>query len=229
MSIFAIIPVKMLSKSKSRLSSVLRPNERKTLTLSMFEDVLRSVTNSQVVDRVIVISPDQAVLKVAGSYNNVDPIAEKTLRGMNSAVREAIEYSSRNGVQKVLVIPADIPLVASRDLQEIVSLGKNVPVVISPSKSEKGTNALLLSPPTIIPTSYGQNSFQLHMKKAMMRGIHFEVYRSKRIALDIDTPEDLIDFVNLKSDTLSYKSLMRIAVVYRLRVSSQLVIPILQN
>jgi len=227
MSIFAIIPVKMLSKSKSRLSSVLRPNERKMLTLNMFEDVLRSVTNSQVVDRVIVISPDRAVLKVARSYD-VDSIAEKTLRGMNSAVREAIEYSSRDGAQKVLVIPADIPLVTPRDLQEIVSLGKNVPIVISPSKNENGTNALLLSPPTLIPTAYGQNSFQLHIKEAMMRGIHFEVYRSKRIALDIDTPEDLIDFVNLKSDTLSYKSLMRTAIVYRLKISSRLTVPILR-
>jgi len=221
-----IIPVKMLSKAKSRLSSVLRPNERQTLTLSMFEDVLRSVTNSQVVDRIIVISPDRAVLKVAGSYD-VELIAEKTLRGMNSAVREAIEYSSREGAQKVLVIPADIPLVTSRDLQEIVSLGKNVSVVISPSKSEKGTNALLLSPSNIISTSYGENSFQLHIKEAMRRGIRFEVYRSKSIALDIDTPEDLIDFVNLKPDTLSYKSLLRNAVIYRLKVSSQLPVPIL--
>jgi 2-phospho-L-lactate guanylyltransferase len=193
----------------------------------MFEDVLLSATNSQVIDRVAVISPDRAVSKVAESYA-VDAIAEKTLRGMNPAVREAIEYSSREGAQKVLVIPADIPLVTSRDLEEIVSLGKDVPVVISPSKSEKGTNALLLSPPNIIPTSYGQNSFKLHIKAAMRRGVRIEVYRSKRIALDIDTPEDLIDFVNLKPDTLSYESLMRNAVVYRLKASSQLTVPILR-
>jgi 2-phospho-L-lactate guanylyltransferase len=203
MSIFTIIPVKMLSKSKSRLSDVLSLKERQMLTLSMFEDVLRSVTNSQAIDRVIVISPDLAVSKIAKSYG-VDVIAEKTSRGMNPAVREAIEYSSRKGAQKVLVIPADIPLVAPRDLEEIVSLGKDVPVVISPSKSEKGTNALLLSPPDIIPTSYGQNSFKLHIDAAMRRGIRVETYRSKRVALDIDRPEDLIDFINLKPATLSY-------------------------
>jgi 2-phospho-L-lactate guanylyltransferase len=226
MSIFTIIPVKMLSKSKSRLSDVLSLDERQMLTLSMFEDVLRSVTNSQVIDKVVVISPDQAVSKIAKSYD-VDVITEKTSRGMNPAVREAIEYSSRKGAQKVLVIPADIPLVAPRDLEEIVSLGKDVSVVISPSKSEKGTNALLLSPPDIIPTSYGQNSFKLHIDAAVKRGIPVEIYRSKRVALDIDRPEDLIDFINLKPATLSYKSLMRIAIAERLRASSQLAVPVL--
>ncbi|MEM3088634.1 MAG: 2-phospho-L-lactate guanylyltransferase [Candidatus Bathyarchaeia archaeon] len=226
MSIFAIIPVKTLSKSKRRLSSVLSLDERQMLTLSMFEDVLRSMTISQVIDRVVVISPDLAVSKLAECYD-VDVIAEKTLRGMNSAVGEAIEYSLSEGAQKVLVVPADIPLVASRDLEEIISLGKDVSVVISPSKSERGTNALLLSPPNIIPTSYGQNSFKLHINAAMRRGIQPEIYRSKRVALDIDTPEDLIDFINLKPATLSYKLLMRIAIADRLRASGQLAVPIL--
>src|SRR5437660_11967634 len=56
---FAVIPVKGLLESKSRLSHSLGSREKKKLILAMLKDVLTSVEESELFSRVLVVSPDQ--------------------------------------------------------------------------------------------------------------------------------------------------------------------------
>ena len=44
--------------------------------------------------------------------------------GLNSAVKEATEWCMQQGAQAVLILPADIPLLSSEDVNKIVELGK---------------------------------------------------------------------------------------------------------
>jgi 2-phospho-L-lactate guanylyltransferase len=107
-------------------------------------------------------------------------------------------------------------------LDRILSLSERASIVISPSRSGEGTNALLLTPPDVSPTFYGSRSFQKHIDEAQKRKISFFKLRSSRIALDIDTVKDLEDFVLLNSNESSaYKLLDNSELLNKIRISSQ--------
>jgi 2-phospho-L-lactate guanylyltransferase len=209
LSVFLVIPIKKLSNSKTRLSSFLSPLERQALMLAMIKDVLKAVKSSKKIDNVIVTSSDLNVFKISKEFN-VEFVEEKFQHGLNYALKNAIEYCIKKNSKSVLIIPADIPLVLAEDLEEIIDLGKSSSVVITPSKNGHGTNALMLSPPNIIQPMYGKNSFYYHIHEAKIKGVKVKVYKSNRIALDIDTPKDLMDFMSLKTNTYTYKFLVKL-------------------
>lgn len=197
MAIFVVIPVKKLEEAKSRLSPLLTHEERKQFCIKMLEDVLRAVKSTRCVHRTLVVSMDPAVLRVAKRFDASSLM--ESLPGLNQAVSEAIDWCIWKGANSALILPADIPLVTPKDLNEILSLREKASMVISPSRNELGTNALLLTPPNTIPTFYGRHSFQRHIEEASKPGRSFHTIRSPRIAFDIDTVEDLTDFASLNA------------------------------
>jgi 2-phospho-L-lactate guanylyltransferase len=214
-SVFAIIPVKTLLKSKKRLSMVLNPQERQTLTLAMIEDVLKAIKCS-VVCQTIVISSDPTVEELANNYGA--SYLKERKHELNEAVKQAIEWCIQNKADSVLILPADIPLIKAEDINRIVELcPKGTSVVISPSQNG-GTNALLQKPPDLIPTHFGPNSFSKHAIEALHRGILTRVYRSKRVATDIDSPKDLEKLLKIKAQTVSHKFLEQIRANARLKL-----------
>jgi len=214
MSTFAIIPVKTLLESKKRLSVVLNPQERQTLTLAMLEDVLNAVKRS-IVCQTVVISSDSSVEELAKDFG-VSYLRERKPE-LNQAVKQATEWCIQNKANSVLILPADIPLIIPEDINRIVKLGfKETAVVISPSQNG-GTNALLQKPPDSIPTYFGPNSFSRHKTEALHRGIPTMVYRSKRVAMDIDSLKDLEELLKIKAQTASYKFLEQMKVNTRLK------------
>lgn len=215
MSVFAIVPVKKLDEAKSRLSSLLSDNERREFCLKMLEDVLATVKTTRFIRWTVVVSVDPTVLQAAKRFD-VFPLMESQ-PGLNQAVSEAINWCVQNGAKSTLILPADIPSVTPRDLNRIFSLGKEAAMVISPSRRGNGTNALLLTPPNTLPTFYGKQSFPRYIKEASKRAISFRTIKLPRIALDIDTVEDLAEFVKLNTkETSTHKFLMGIGIPQRL-------------
>ena len=217
MTVFVIIPVKRLDNAKSRLSSLLTDDERKQFCLKMLEDVLRTVKSTRRIHQTVVVSRDPAVLRIAETFGVVYLKEGKT--GLNEAVSEAIDWCVERRATSVIVLPADIPLVTPTDLNGILSLGEKASMVISSSISGKGTNALLLTPPNASPTFYGPNSFQRHIQEALKRKISLRRLRSPRIALDVDTVEDLKEFVSANAkETSAYKLLNKIGISNKLGI-----------
>lgn len=215
MSVFAVIPVKTLLKSKIRLSMVLNPQERQTLTLAMLEDVLKAVKCSMVC-QTVVISSDRTVKELANNFG-VSCLKERK-HELNQAVKQATEWCIQNNANSVLILPADIPLIIPEDINRIVKLcPKGTSVVISPSQNG-GTNALLQKPPDLIPTHFGPNSFRKHKTEALHKGILAKVYRSKRVATDIDSPKDIEKLLKIKAQTVSHKFLEQIGANTRLKL-----------
>ena len=181
----------------------------------MLGDVLATVKRTIRISWTVVTSADPKVLQVAKKFGAV-PLMEKK-SDLNQAVSEAINWCLWNGAKSTLILPADIPSVTPADLTRIFSLSKDVAMVISPSRSEDGTNALLLTPPNAHPTFYGKHSFPRYIKEASKRAISFRTIKLPRIALDIDTVGDLADFVRLNAkETNTYRFLMEIGILQRL-------------
>lgn len=216
-NVYVIIPVKRLDNAKSRLSSLLTDGERKQFCLKMLEDVLSAVKSTKCAHETVVVSKDPMVSQVAKNFE-VTHLKEKK-RGLNKTVSEAVDWCIEREATSVLVLPADIPLVIPTDLDRIFALGEKTSMVISPSRNGKGTNALLFTPPNVCPTFYGPHSFQRYIKEASKLKISLCRYRSPRIALDIDTVEDLTIFVSLNAkETSAYKVLEKVGVINKLKI-----------
>lgn len=205
MPTWAIIPVKRLSEAKSSLSAKLDPEQRSRLVLSMLADVLRAVNQAPSIASAIVVSPDERVLSFA-RLHGAEGVAEPGL-GLNEALKLAIRHTIFKGVDSVLILPADLPLLKSVDVENLIAAASAPKdVVIAPSKA-KGTNALFLRPPDLINLRFGGESFPLHLREASQAGVRPRIYRSNTVALDIDEPEDLLSVETLGMGTRTYEFL----------------------
>jgi 2-phospho-L-lactate guanylyltransferase len=212
---FAIVPVKRLNEAKSRLAPLLSENERRRFCLAMLKDVLKTVKNTGDIHRAVVVSKDPHVLQVAKKWGTY-PL-EESQSGLNQAISEAIKWCINMTAKSTLILPADIPLTSAQDLDQMLFLGRESPMVLCPSRTGDGTNALLLNPPRAIMTFYGRYSFRRYVEEASKRRISYHVHRSPRIALDIDTIKDLFDFVAMKAEkTYACKFLMKLGIRKRL-------------
>ncbi len=111
---------------------------------------------------------------------------------MNKALHLATRAAIGGGARRVLVLPADLPLVVPEDLQALLALASDPPsVVLAPDRRQDGTNALLVSPAGLIEYEFGPQSYDRHRAAALAAGARVAVCDRPGLALDLDLPEDL--------------------------------------
>lgn len=191
MTLWAIVPVKPMTKGKSRLAGSLTPEERLALNRQMLDHLLSVLVGVPEIERTLVVSRDPAVLALARD-RGARTLSERSPSELNRALERATGAAQAYGASGVLILPADLPLLLRKDVDHLVALATTPPVVvISPDRHEEGTNALLVAPIGLIEYGFGANSFQRHLKRAEAAGARLEVARLPRLALDVDQPEDL--------------------------------------
>lgn len=191
-----VVPVKAPDRAKGRLARFLSPEARRDLALAMLQDVLTVVGSNRSVRRLWVISHDREVLSTVEAFGAV-PLEEKFDMGLNRALRLAGRTAEEHGAGKLLILHSDVPLIRPADLASLIRAGRNQkedhPLVLAvPSKEGTGTNALLRNPPNVIPPCFGRDSLRRHAREAARRKVPFRVCKIPRLAMDIDTPKDLI-------------------------------------
>jgi 2-phospho-L-lactate/phosphoenolpyruvate guanylyltransferase len=91
----------------------------------------------------------------------------------------------------VLIVPADLPLLTPADVRAFLQERTSPPmIVISPDRSQQGTNMLFITPADLFTFSFGQDSYATHTAQARAAGARVEVYENEHIAIDLDTKED---------------------------------------
>lgn len=197
LKIWAIVPVKPFSRAKSRLATVLTPDQRETLAQHMLRQCLHLLVGMHAFAEVLVVSRDSKALKIAHDFH-AHTIQETGTPELNSALLRASQVANSRGAQGVFVMPADLPLVTVDDIDQILYLGRyNFSVVIMPNQAQDGTNGLLVAPPGLIPFTFGIGSFGRHKQLAEAAGATVHIYESPRMALDIDLPTDLEQYKDL--------------------------------
>ncbi len=189
--IAALVPVKALRHSKSRLRPVLSDDQRQALVMAMLEDVVGLLASVPAVATTAVVSPDADVLAFARKLG-AQPIREPPKpRGLNAALTFASNALSEQGASGLLVLPVDVPLATAADVEAILNrINANPSIVLCPSRSG-GTNALALQPPGLIPFRFGHRSSAAHQREATAHGLPLAVLPLPSLALDIDRPNDL--------------------------------------
>jgi 2-phospho-L-lactate/phosphoenolpyruvate guanylyltransferase len=190
MSLFAVVPVKDLWGTKSRLKPILNPGARAGLTLYMMGRVVSALLEAGV-GRVCVVSPDPIVLDHA-SEKGAD-VQRQESRGLNPALEEGRWWALEGGASALLVVPADLPLLEAEDVRGLLEEAprEEPSVLISPDGAYRGTNALLLRPPDALPFLFGEDSYEAHIRAAVERGLPVKVCEQPHFAFDLDTGEDL--------------------------------------
>ena len=190
MSLWAIVPVKPLRHAKSRLSSLLTPEQRYQLAQAMFRHVLSVVMQATPVMGALVISRDTKALAIARELG-AKTLQEGADSNLNPALLRATLVAQSWRAEAALVLPADLPFITVEDVESIASMSTERSIVIAADSEQDGTNALLTRPPGIIDYAYGAGSYARHIQRAEGAGIEVLRYDSPRTLLDIDVPEDL--------------------------------------
>ena len=189
MSVFAVVPVKDLWGTKSRLKPILDPGARAGLTLYMMGRVVSAISEAEV-ENVCVVSPDRIVLDEARD-RGATPLLQES-RGLNPSLEEGRRWAIERGGSSLLVLPADLPLIDAEDVSAVLeSVGETPSIAISPDDTRSGTNALLLRPPEVMPFVFGPGSYEAHLRAARERGLDIRVCERPHLAFDLDTAEDL--------------------------------------
>jgi len=181
------IPVKSLGDGKTRLSPLLSALERAALTLAMFEDVLDAARALEGWET-WVVSPDEQVLEITLA-RRAHAIAEER-PSLAGAIQQVEDEATARAVESLAVLPADMPLVTTPAL--VAALHTLGPVVLAPSKDERGTNLLLRRPPRAIPSRFGPDSFRRHLEAAAERDLPIAVVEREELAFDLDDPGDIL-------------------------------------
>jgi 2-phospho-L-lactate guanylyltransferase len=201
MKTFAVVPVKELDKAKTRLSQCLTPRQRKSLLLAMLDDVLSALTELPT----IVISPKDMSPRFEG-VEGLTFLLQTEGRDLNNAVRQANAFALKKGAHATLFVPADMPLITKKDVDEILELGKKYSVVITHA-SDGGTGILYRRPPAVMESRFTENSFHDHRLEATKKGIEMYVHESLQLSLDIDTLDDITSFMIHGGGTGTYQLL----------------------
>jgi 2-phospho-L-lactate guanylyltransferase len=183
-----LIPVKNLANAKQRLSAVLDQPTRTELAHAMLVDVVRATSGCEV--KVALVTSDPFALHVA-AHLGLEIIRDASNRSETDAIEMATRVCEERGIESTLVIPADIPLIEASDIQTIYEHAPALGSVLVPAADKRGTNAVLRSPAGLFALRFGNDSFVPHHAAAEATGNPCVVLSLPRIALDIDTPEDL--------------------------------------
>ena len=216
--IWAIVPSKTLGRAKTRLASMLEPEERRTLSLSMLRDVLTALLGTRMIDRVVVVTQDNMV--ACAAYSMGAGVLLDGGKGHNAALEEAIVHCQSQGASAALIVSADLPLLRSATIEQMVARALEHPsprlALLAPSHEGTGTNAMLQRPPGVLPLRFGPNSLQLHQQVAEEQQVPVELAQSTDLGLDIDTPADLLDFARIAVPGHTQAALTKMQLMERL-------------
>jgi 2-phospho-L-lactate guanylyltransferase len=190
----AVLPVKGFAAAKQRLSGMLGSGSRQAVAQAMLGDVLASLRRVTRLDAIAVVTGDRLAESTALGYR-MTVLPDRAQAGQSEAALIGIRYALANGFERVLLVPADAPLLDHLELDQLLteSAHRRLGLVVVPDRHGTGTNSLLLNPPDAIVPSFGPGSLERHLAAARAAGIGHAVERPDSLLLDIDTPDDLAE------------------------------------
>jgi 2-phospho-L-lactate guanylyltransferase len=112
--------------------------------------------------------------------------------GHSQAALAGIARAGELGAGCVVLLPGDCPLLEPRELDRLLTGVPASYVAVVPDRHGTGTNALVLAPPDAIRPAFGEGSCARHVAAAREAEVPYGVEELPSLALDLDTPADVI-------------------------------------
>ncbi|HEX5546549.1 MAG TPA: 2-phospho-L-lactate guanylyltransferase [Ktedonobacterales bacterium] len=195
MKLAAIVPLNSRAQVKTRLSSVLDAVGRANLSRWLAWRVISALHQAEIA-HIGIVSPDDDILRWAWQ-SGAQPV-HQIGSGLNDALELGRQWALRQHAEALLVVLGDLPLLTRDDVLAMEAYGKRADdrpalpsVTIASDRAGKGTNMLLLHPPTAISFAFGEASLVQHSALARAAGIEPRIVSLPGAAFDVDTPDDL--------------------------------------
>jgi 2-phospho-L-lactate guanylyltransferase len=183
-----IIPVKTFQKSKTRLH--LSEEKTKELCRLLLEEVIKTVSEVKLIDKIIVVTDEEQVSDIIEKYD-CKKIQDLNETSVNDAIKLAEKFLIENKFTHSIVLPLDVPFFYSEDLEKLLKFSVEKSVVIVPSRHFDGTNALVRTPINSMEPRYDEGSHSFQIESAKKFNIKISIGLIYRLMLDIDNREDL--------------------------------------
>src|SRR4051812_8508501 len=197
---WALVPLRGLSTAKTRLGPDLDPATRQALVEALLRRTLIAARDARSIAGIVVVTKDPLVAGMAQAHGAVGLVEH--LPRLNEAIDAARSVAVARGATPVLLLPADLPALSAAAVDALVATGaasiagrerdpgRAVIGVVS-DRHGRGTNALLLTPPDAAEPAFGEDSRAAHRAAAVASGAEW-LELAGPLALDLDTPEDLM-------------------------------------
>lgn len=196
--IWAVMPVKELEGAKQRLSPLLAPAERQALARVMIAEVMDALAAARGLAGILVVTLDPWATAEAQRIG-ARVLTEGAREGHTGSVNAGIRALLAEGRAGMITMPGDIPAATPAEIEAVLAAhpreGRGF--TIAPAHDEKGSNAVLLSPPDAVPLRFGDDSYFPHLDAARRSGLEPRIVPCPGIAMDIDHPVDLRLFLAL--------------------------------
>ena len=185
-----LIPVKSLTTAKQRLAAALDQERRSQLAEAMLRDVMTAAAG--VLDRIDValVTNDVRARARAAEFGFL-AIDDPRNESETAAIEMATAWCEQQGYDTTVVVPGDIPLITSDELQRVLDAAPAEGAVFVPAYDCRGSNCILRRPASIIPLRFGNDSFLPHCEAMRKTGRELVILELPGIGLDIDNPHEL--------------------------------------
>ena len=180
-----LIPLKARAVAKQRLAAVLSDLERLMLVEQMLGLVINAARAARFIDAIAIVTsePLQAPANLIVLRDPGD--------GLNAALETAAAVLSRDGIDELVVLPADLPTLGGAAIEQLVTAGRRTGIALAPNRHRTGTNGLYTRLPTSLRFSFGPCSWQVHLASAQQIA-QAEIVLAPELLFDIDEPADLV-------------------------------------
>jgi len=187
----AVLPVKRFAEAKQRLAGGMGASHRAQLAAAMLEDALEAIAATRSIERTIVVTAEPRAAELAGAAG-AEVVADPDEGGHSGAAIAGIARAIELDAGCAVLLPIDCPLLAPRELERLLTGMPERYVAVVPDRHGTGTNALALAPPDAIRPAFGEGSCARHVAAARKAGIPHAIEELPSLALDLDTPADVV-------------------------------------
>ncbi|HEY8679082.1 MAG TPA: 2-phospho-L-lactate guanylyltransferase [Candidatus Dormibacteraeota bacterium] len=213
MRLAIVVPIKSPRRAKHRLESIMSPDERALLAITMAREVMAVVSQFTEFGR-FAVSDDPEVLAVAAEFG-LEPLDDRRVQGQSAAVQQGFNAAWDRGYTAALTIPGDVPAVTAAEIRALCEYRPELEVLLARDREKVGTNGLRLIPPHAIALRFGEDSYNLHRAEAARVNRSFGLLDSEALGCDLDRPDDVMAFQRLGRDTATLRLLNRFQVFDR--------------
>lgn len=187
----AVLPVKRFGAAKQRLASGLDDERRAEVVAAMLADVLEAIGEARSIERTIVVTSEPRAVELAGEAG-AEVLPDPDESGHSGAALAGVARARELGAACAALLPGDCPLLDPRELERLLTGMPEHYVAVVPDRHGTGTNALALAPPDAIRPAFGEDSCARHVAAARDAGAPYAVEELPSLALDLDTPADVV-------------------------------------
>ena len=206
----AVVPVKRFAHAKARLSSCLDRHERAELARLMLLDVLDALEQCVDLSSVLIVTADSEAAMLS-ARRRIHVVHQADDCGVNAALASVCNKLTETDADAgLLVVPADIPHLSVASISAAVhAVSKPRSIALAAAHADGGTNLLACRPVAALPLTFGPSSFQRHLEAAVAAGLDVTILTEPDVRLDIDRPDDLHEFLALRSNSRTHEFLAR--------------------